>query len=199
VEQIPNLGQIILFGAFVMPGVVSLSIYGLLMPTRPLEWKDVLVQGLFYTLVNYALLVLAVAYIVNPAHLQSNPIEYWALVILVLVVGPIAWPVLWKWLLGTPLARQFLPSPYPTAWDYFFARRETAFVLIRLNDGTFIGGYFGPGSFASAFPAEGDMYLSATYKVDADGKFLEAVRGTRGVLIRKDQYSLIQIFEVPAK
>ena len=90
-----------------------------------------------------------------------------------------------------------LQIPYPTAWDYFFDKRELTFLLIHLLDGKMIGGYYGPNSYAGDFPNDGDIYLEAVYSVDDDGKFCDPVENTKGLLIRRDQYSYIEFFNVP--
>ena len=87
--------------------------------------------------------------------------------------------------------------PYPTAWDYFFGRRERVFVLVQLKNGSKIGGYYGFQSYAASFPTEGEIYLEAVSRVDEDGKFKEPVNRSRGVIIRKDQYDLIEFFTLP--
>ena len=58
-------------------------------------------------------------------------------------IGPIPWPLLliklfdWQW-----LARRLQP-PYPTAWDYYFRKRQPCFVIARLKDGKALAGYWG--------------------------------------------------------
>jgi hypothetical protein len=90
-----------------------------------------------------------------------------------------------------------LQLPYPTSWDYFFGKRDPVFVLIHLQDGKMIGGYFGLDSYVSAYPNEGDIYLQTVYKVNDDGTFSEPTDSTRGLLIRKDQYSYVEFFNKP--
>ena len=41
------------------------------------------------------------------------------------------------------------------------------------------------------------MYLETVYHVDEDGNFKEPVEGSSGVVIRKDQYDLIEFFTPP--
>ncbi len=60
-----------------------------------------------------------------------------------------------------------------------------------------IGGFFGPGSFAGAFPHEGDLYISAVYQLNERGQFSDPVPDTRGILLRKDDYAYIELFDVP--
>ncbi len=90
-----------------------------------------------------------------------------------------------------------MQSPYPTPWDWYFSRRQPVFTLIHLADGSLIGGYWGDRSYASSYPEQGDLYVSSVYKVDDEGRFQGPVEDTDGLLIRKDQYSYIELFTVP--
>jgi hypothetical protein len=70
-------------------------------------------------------------------------------------------------------------------------------MLIHLTDGSVVGGYWGEQSYASSYPEQGDLYLSAVYKVDDSGQFEAPLEDTDGLLIRKDQYSYLELFKVP--
>ena len=69
--------------------------------------------------------------------------------------------------------------------------------MIHLNNGKMIGGYFGTDSYATSFPNHGDIYLQSVFKVNDDGTFNEPIEDTKGLLIRKDQYTYLEIFNVP--
>ena len=81
--------------------------------------------------------------------------------------------------------------PIPTAWDYIFSRGVSTWVLITLNDGTRIGGYFGTASFASSESGERDLYLEETYEVSDDGSWKRLTRDA-GVWIRGTEVRLIE-------
>jgi hypothetical protein len=60
----------------VFPGAVSLTVYRLFMPARPLEWKDITVQGLFYSVINYALLLPLLPFVLNAGNQDTHPRLY---------------------------------------------------------------------------------------------------------------------------
>ena len=70
-------------------------------------------------------------------------------------------------------------------------------MLIHLNDGNMVGGFLGEGSYATSFPNDGDLYLKAVYSINENGEFGKPIEDTKGLLIRKDQYSYIELFNVP--
>jgi hypothetical protein len=87
--------------------------------------------------------------------------------------------------------------PAPTAWDWFFSERaDNYYVRLHLKSGEKVGGYYGENSFATSFPHEQEVYLEEAWRLDEDGNFTEQIEGTKGTLVRKDDYTLLEIFEV---
>ncbi len=74
-------------------------------------------------------------------------------------------------------------SPIPTGWDWIFSTTEPCYVLITLNNGTEIAGFFGGRSMASSEPEHKDIYIERVYKVPEDGGIWEAVDGSLGMHI----------------
>ena len=189
--------KLLLFVLFVFPGLVSMQFYRILMPAKAVEWSTAIQEGLFYSVLNivlcFPLLYLNARYDSWHAHL----LWCWFSAMIVLLAAPILWPILFVKAIRSKLMRG-LQLPFPTAWDAFFDRREPCFLLIHLKDGSMIGGYYGPGSFAGAFPHDGDLYISVVYHLDEEGLFGEPVPDSKGVLLRKEDYDYIEVFDIPA-
>jgi len=194
-EALLEQQKLFLFIVLVFPGLVSMVVYRLLLPAAPIEWTSGLIQGLFYSIGNFA--ICSPVLVIFDLLRASHPIIASLLVPLVLLVGPILWPVVLVWLLQADWVARRLQLPFPTGWDFFFHQRVPCFVLITLKDGRKIGGFFDPRSYAGSFPNHGDIYVRHVYKVDVNGEFAGPVKGSLGFWIRKDEYSLIEFFEVP--
>lgn len=190
----PNLDTMILFILLVFPGLVSMHIYRILMPAREIDWKHSLVEGLFYSTLNFGLFLPILIPFHRGEFSTNHPIPYIAGMMFVILVGPILWPYLWSKLIRSRKLMKKLQLPYPTAWDYFFDQRKTAFVLVHQKNGKKIGGYYGPNSYATSYPRDGDMFLEAAIRVDDQGKFLNVIDDTMGILIKKDEYSILEFF-----
>ncbi len=186
-----------LFVLVVFPGLVSTTIYRLIMPSRALDWGNALLQGLFYSSINFALGLPVLFLLVFGYDPLGHPVRYSVAAILLLFVTPVVWPIALVALFKSRGIARRIQIPYPTAWDAFFDEREPAFLLVHLNNGKLLGGYWGSHSYAGSFPNDGDIYLEAVYTVDALGKFGNPIMNTRGVLLRKDQYTYIELFAVP--
>jgi hypothetical protein len=167
------------------------------MPAKPINWSNALLEGLFYSIVNFALFLP----LLIPIHLNNfpakHPIWYGVSGVIILLVGPIIWPVILTKLFRSKLLTGTLQIPYPTSWDYFFDKREPVFILIHLKNGKMVGGYFGTDSYATSFPNEGDIYLQTVYKINNDGTFGNPINDSKGLLIRKEEYIYIELFNTP--
>lgn len=163
----------------------------------PTLGAEATLQGLFYSCLNFVLLLPLVTLVGSPGFAASHPWLLWISAIVVLLVFPVFWPVSLRALFKCRRVAARIQIPYPTAWDYFFDLREPAFVLIHLRNGGLIGGYMGADSYASSFPYEGDLYLEAAYEVNQKGEFGAPIPDTKGVLLRQDEYSYLELFRVP--
>lgn len=152
---------------------------------------------MFYSGVNFVLSLPILYWLVFGHDPVQHAGRYIIAALLVLFVTPIAWPIALVAIFKSKWLAKRIQIPYPTAWDAFFDPRKPAFLLIHLTNGSLLGGYWGGNSYAGSYPNDGDIYLEAVYRVDAAGTFGDPVRNTLGVLLRKDQYTYIEVFAVP--
>lgn len=188
------------FIAVVFPGLISMHIYRMIMPTRRIDWGKSFQEGLFYGALNFGM-CFPIIYLIHLKDFpNTHPVLYSIGVLVVILIAPVLWPMLWLKIAKTRWYARRFQIPHPSAWDWFFDKREPVFVLVHLNDGTKIGGYYGSQSFASAFPDEGDLYLQKVLKTDQQsGEFTGYIDNTRGLLIRRDEYKMIELFAVPKR
>lgn len=191
-----NVATIGLFLLVVFPGLVSTTIYRLIMPARALDWGSAILQGLFYSAINFVLGIPLLYLLVVGHDALAHPVRYSIAAILVLVVMPVVWPLVLVAFFKSRLLARRIRVPYPTAWDFFFGKREPAFLVVHLGNGKLLGGYWGPNSYAGSYPNDGEIYLEAVYAVTAAGDVGDAFPNSRGVLLRKEQYSYIEFFAV---
>ncbi|HYH83566.1 MAG TPA: DUF6338 family protein [Longimicrobium sp.] len=190
----PTVG---LFMLVVFPGLISINIYRLIMPARALDWGNAVLQGLFYSTINFVLGLPILFLLVFGKDPLEHPVRYCIAAFLVLLVTPILWPIVVVAVFKSKRFARRIQIPYPSAWDFYFDRREPSFVLVHLNSGALLAGYWGPKSYAGSFPNDGDIYLEAVYAVDEEGRLGEPIPDTRGVLLQKSQYSYVELLSVP--
>lgn len=186
-----DLVTVALLFVFVVPGLVSVTIYRQLMPGPTIRWGEALIQGFFYSSINLILLAPLLLWALEP---ERSAVTLWLCAVLLLLLAPSFWPLLLRRLLQIGPVASRLQSPYATAWDFYFARRAPAFVLVHLKNGRLLGGFWGERSFATSYPNHGDLYLEEVYRVDEAGRFGAKIDSTSGLLLRREDYDYLELF-----
>jgi hypothetical protein len=191
-----NAAQFAAVVALFLPGFVSLKIDGLIHPGRALSASERVIEIIGYSLLNagvFSWLILLVAF-----DLQDSVPSYLLLVpsgFLICVLGPTAWPVIFRAFQSFLAKRGVVVGPHRFAWDNVFARRNYGFVQVHLNDGSIIGGYFGEASYATVEPESGHLYLEELWSLDANARFVARIPDSRGALFRPTDYQWVEFFE----
>ena len=87
----------------------------------------------------------------------------------------------------------------PSAWDYAFRGTGACFIRAKLDDGSWVGGWYGSRSLASSYPGAGEVFLEAAYEMFPDGKFGPRVRQTAGLYIRIADIKVLEFLEIPSQ
>ncbi|NYE44692.1 hypothetical protein HEB29_005703 [Streptomyces fulvorobeus] len=126
-----------------------------------------------------------------PAGIIERPRASGALALLLLVVVPalVAGGEAW-W---SRRRRAVERVPTPGAWDHMFRTHGSCFVRLRLRDGTWIGGWFGASSYASAYPQNPELFLERAWRMGADGTPLGRIESSRGLYVRAADVDVIEL------
>jgi hypothetical protein len=186
--EVLNENTIELILRFVVPGFISLKIWGLIHPSPKLLLSESLIEVIIFSCFSYASTIWLYSL------LKETPfiVVYYLTVIIISFL----WPILFKFILNIKLFKKIKISLIPKSWDYFFSKRELCFMLIHLNNGKMIGGLYGIDSFASSYPEKEDLYLQEVWKIDSEGKFIEKILGSKGLLVNHSLIEYIELFDV---
>lgn len=187
-----EIDKLVLFLTFVIPGFVSLKTYQLLVPGPSLNSGDQLIDALAYSSLNYAVLWLPITWVASSQLSARAPWAYYGFFLLVFFVAPVLWVLAWRHLRTRRWIQKCLPHPTGKAWDFVFEQRKALWVKVVMENGTIIGGWYGPNSFSSSAPAEEQIFIEQTWLLGDDGAFLRPKKLTAGVLIRSQQISHIE-------
>jgi Family of unknown function (DUF6338) len=186
--------SVILFLAFVMPGFLSMRVYGLLHPIDRINLKDNILEAIAFGIANFAIMSWAIFMLIDVSSVALPSLRLYVLIMLVFFVAPIAWPVVLHFGLRLLARRGIILQRYATAWDDVFLRREPYWVIVHLKDGRRLGGRYGGKSYATLYPNPGHLYLEELWRLDDRGAFLERIPGSKGLILRPDDYHLIELF-----
>lgn len=193
-----DLSHLFLFLIFVVPGFVSMHVYGLLRSREKISLKDNIFEAIAFSLVNLTLMIWAVAPLVDSSNeglFAKSPSLYYILFLTVLLVTPSILAVVLFNALSFLARKNVILLRAPNAWDDYFLRRESCWVIAHLDDGRRIGGWYGERSYASLYPNSGHIYFEELWEIDKAGKFNQKVPGSKGIILRPKDYKLIEFFE----
>lgn len=190
--------HLFLFLIFVVPGFVSMHVYGLLRSRDKISLKDNIFEAIAFSLVNITLMIWAVFPLLDTSEkglFNTSPALYYVLFLTVLLVTPSILAIILFKFLNFLADKNYILLRAQNAWDDFFLRREPCWVIVHLDDGRRIGGWYGDDSYASLYPHSGHIYLEELWMFDAQGNFSEKITGSRGIILRPEDYSMIEFFE----
>ena len=192
--------QLLLFAGFILPGAISMYVYGLKVPQREFELKDRIVEAICFSMLNFVVVWLPIQWVSAGERTGGRGAILWGLALLGFIVLPALWPIVLVRLLQVAERHDWIAVRAKTAWDDFFSRqRLECWLQVELSDGRVLGGRYGKKSFASSWPDPGHLFVEEVWGVDGEGYFTERVPGTAGVLLRPNDYKLIRVYEgVPA-
>jgi hypothetical protein len=67
--------------------------------------------------------------------------------------------------------------------------------VVHFKDGRKLGGKFGRNSYASAYPNPGHLYIEQLWRLDEDGRFLQELPRSMGVVLRPEDYHIVELYE----
>ncbi|MBU1262924.1 hypothetical protein KJ640_08275 [bacterium] len=198
-----DLISIIIIIIFIIPGFICEWAFSLLVSRKEKEATYLILECITLSCLYYAFFSWAIVLIF---HYKIYEYIVWFAIILSLLLFIL--PIIVGYGFGKAIfsnrLRRFrewlgITIPIPKAWDCYFGRSIPCWVLITLNDGVKIGGFWGPDSFVSSFPSPEDIYLEILVKVDENGNFGEVEKDTRGALIERERIKIIEFFKYRPK
>jgi hypothetical protein len=172
----------------VAPGFISLKVWGLIHPSQKTQISESLIEAIIFSSFNYTATI-GLFFLVKDTRLV------WIYFVVVMIICPVLWPIFLKIILNCTFLKKRTISLIPKSWDYYFGKRGCCFMLIHLNKGRIIGGLYGIDSFASSYPEKEDIYLQEVWKVDEEGRFIEKIPGSKGLLVNGEAIEYIELFD----
>jgi hypothetical protein len=188
---------------FLLPGLNATWILERLAGRTTLRPTERLFRAIAFSVVVYAL---ASPWLLRLAHraLEHRKIWPWEpiigfslLVFLIPALGGIGWVKLRTWEQFKRLVRRLTNiDPSPTSWDFVLGKGQAYLIRAKLRDGERVAGLFGPNSNASLYPEAQDLYMEQAWRLDEEGRFMQALEGSRGLLLRREDADIIEFLEV---
>jgi hypothetical protein len=191
-----NVPQLLILLGFVIPGSVYQAVRSRLLGPMPDE-QDVTNKILraigFSAALNAFYVVLFGPWLLDLARqAPANPrmVGFAALGLMIALPALLALVDYQRLRQGWTLRTSY--DPTPSAWDFMFQDREPCFVRVRTPSGQWVGGWFGPESYASSFPQPRDLFIQSAYLMNPDGAFGSRQDGTLGIYVRCAEADVIE-------
>jgi hypothetical protein len=187
----------------VVPGFVFHKVFALKTPGQRVEHEKNLLEYIAVSLANFAIWCwLFIPY-------DEWPVEKWSNFRIIVVISLVCFasPATLAWLWYRIRVSSYhqmlgLDHPTPRGWEFFLTQHKCFFVLFHMKNGKLLGGFFGKESFAATYPQEPEIYVQQAWRVDEEGKFLEEVSGSLGMVVRQSEWERIEFltanFEGPS-
>jgi hypothetical protein len=191
-----NINALALFIAFVIPGFISLKTYQLLFPGELKSSDKLIVDAVAYSSINYAILFWPIYEIEHHGIRALHPTLYALFYVCALLLAPIVWVFIFKWVRTRQFAQGFMPHPTSKPWDFVFSKRRPYWIVVTLKDGSRVGGRYDASSFASSAPSPEQLYLEEQWVINQDGGFERVRNETAGVLILASEIVTVELFHL---
>jgi len=171
-------------------------------PSKKTSESVFFLSCLLYSLANCA--ICSWAYILTIKYFADNNIAiYWIVMLVITLIGSIVLSVIIGQVKQRRLVNKLadllgikLIDPTPTAWDYWFSKRDASLMLVTLVDGSEVRGWFGNESFASSDLDERDIFIEKVYLKLIGNEQWIANPENNGIYISKNLIKHIEFFSV---
>ena len=186
-----EVDKLIIFILFIVPGFIAIKTYNLLYPSN-IKFSEQVVDAVSYSSINYALWIVPSFYVYKSYINKGGFFALGALAVVVLFISPVGLAFFWKWIREVKYFQKFAIHPIGKPWDYYFSKKKTCWIVVKMNNGKQLGGSYGANSFASSYPNEEQIYIDEEWIINDDGGFERAVEQSAGIIIfLKDAESIM--------
>jgi hypothetical protein len=181
-----------------LPGFISVKTYHSMVASDKYDFSKDLFELVGYSLLNLIfnswLILLNIKY---DWIFKLNLYLYFSS-IWILLICPVLWPLLIKYLLSLPISKKYLLGNKKSAWDFYFNQREGTWIIINLKNGKRVGGNYSDKSYATSYPCGESIFLEEQWELwdkTDNRKFKNKAESTGGVLVLSDNIESIEFYK----
>jgi hypothetical protein len=193
--DIKSSHDILFFILFFIPGFIMLKVYNLLVARDKFDFSSGLFEAVAFSCINYAICSPLILFMVKYDWLTNHFYFFLVTLSLIILILPILFVRLYIAILNSKwAAKNKMLDIHKSAWDFFFSKGQSKWIIVTLKGGKKIGGKYQDGSFASSYPDK-DIYISEVWKLKENSiGFDRIVDRTSGILILESEISSIEFF-----
>lgn len=193
-DGIWQIDKLFLFLIFILPGFISLVVYDYMIPSIKRDFSKSIIEIICFSTLNFIALSILIYLNIKFKYYDTSIILFYFSLLIIFIIMPAIWPMLFVKLSNTKLFKKYFIHPIAKPWDYYFGKKDAAWVIVHLKNGKMIGGKYSSDSFASSYPDNEQIYLEEVWKLNSNGAFTTKVERTKGIIIIGDDISSIEFF-----
>jgi len=187
--------KLLLLTIFFAPGFVYLKFYRLLIAEVKTDFSKDFYEAIGFSLLNALVFSYPLYLIHSDGFIEYNPISYYFIILGIVIIAPVVFALFFYLFSKRKWFSRFLVNPTKSAWDAFFSKRESYYVIVTLKNGQRVGGKYGLNSFSSTYPNPKEIYLEEVWNLNENNNgFANKVAQTEGILITENEISTIEFF-----
>ena len=190
-----TIDKILLITLFFLPGFIHLKTYRLLIAEVKTDFSKDLYEAIGYSFFNNIVFAYPL-YLINITGLiYTNTFLYFLILFGVILIAPVAWTFLFYFISKKKWYNKYFVGPTKSAWDSFFLKRKSYYVILTLKNGQKIGGKYGMQSHSSTYPYPKEIFLETVWKLNKNKDGLEkAIEKSAGIMITENEISTIEFY-----
>lgn len=195
-EVFKDASSVLTFVVLIIPGFISLATYGLFVPGEQRKSVDSIIDILVYSFFN-DVVCFAAGTLLLLKYSAPGPTAFIIFGLTALLATPVAWPIVYVFVIKNISKRMRIVNPIPKPWDHFFQKKPLVRVVIHLTDGRLVGGVYQEPGYTSSFPADEQIYLPEVWNLDERGAFVDEVKDTQGIIVSGKDIMALEFFKLP--
>ncbi|HBI7094621.1 DUF6338 family protein [Clostridium perfringens] len=194
-----TLENIALLIIWIMPGFISIKVWSMLVASTRKKASEIIIECIISSFFNIIVYQVGLLVLADNIYIEGT---WFVACILIL---PVIWPIMLKKIMDKNFIKNKIIDPVPKAWDKLFQRGEDMYLIIHMNDGKKIGGYYGKKSYASSYPEMEDIYIEEVWELEIERDeendteelaLKNKIDGSKGAWVSKNDFKYIEFFEV---
>ncbi|MGQ1948720.1 DUF6338 family protein [Geofilum sp. OHC36d9] len=186
--------KILLLTIFFVPGFIYLKAYRLFIAETKTDFSKDFYEAIGFSFLNALIFSYPLFKIHNDNFIENNPVLYFIFLGLIILIAPIIAAFLFHLLSKKKIFSKYLITPTKSAWDSFFSKRESYYVIVTLKNDRKIGGKYGTNSYSSTYPIPKELYIEEVWELNKKDGFVKKIEQTEGMLITENEISTIEFF-----
>ena len=192
--EILKIENIVILTIFFVPGFIYLKAYRLFIAEIKTDFSKDLYEAIGFSFLN-AIVFAYPIYLIHKINLVAKlPFLYFLILFFIVIIAPLSVAYFFSIISRKNWFGKFMINPTKSAWDSFFSKKESYWILVTLKNDRKIAGKYGLNSYSSTYPNPNEIYIEEVWLLNDENGFECIKDQTGGMLITENEISTLEFF-----